>query len=801
MWGVRSVDGDEEAALARVEALTGSKSSLGGDARRARDGWTDLIGVELLLPTRVLGPCVSWVGSLAHRIPCARSKRPERATGDVPRLARARRRCTDRCCSVVLFAFLFGMWSVYQHALKEGNLAKLCLGVLHFPLSAVRDKPFLFWCTPNRNEAFTLLDGICVSQCPSSDREIFYCPGRALPFQVKQYLDAGVVLMLISNRWSCRFGLSKATSTAFTRVRFGYPSTEAFGYCFPTRDLAMLRSVTERTYVFGFTKQVVLAGSAQEPAMGYVFLFVIWYSFEKLVYSFLALAHVLLIGAAAGFLFVSFYPEHNFFQTYFSPEASRICAWGCAAISLILWMLFSILCCQGREALAVTIDSVTATCEVITEIPTMLLQPLVHSAFVVFTLLLLVYGFAWILSTGKVVPQLEPHRHDYMKMMNLEFSQLQWVCIVYWIFGAVWIFEILNALSQLGRPTSSGWSERRRHDCFGRLYHWLFEVGRGVFVLHPEPDAKHGGHTRSCGTSPMHLGSRSREPGDRFRCTSPTEIDLVKPCLKRTCLRGVLSMVNDLVYTDVALHSCGYIEAADNVVRVAASNPLTYAAIKASAITMRVVGVSIIGGCGTFLSYQALSSTELHRQLDLCHCLCAMTTASKNRSGRKAAEDGRPHVLCQSDSCKTIAESISETDHAQKRRAHLSGFVRGMMASGTVVKVASPPYSLTGQEFQDASTMLVTSNILGTTIAAGLICFYVGLAFMMVFYQTTYSLMYCMLLTGDGGQGEELKGREFQTRLPGEKMRKRPSEKDPNVNDLGYDRQMTARGIRVGSSP
>ena len=49
----------------------------------------------------------------------------------------------------------------------------------------------------------------------------------------------------------------------------------------------------------------------------------------------------------------------------------------------------------------------------------------------------------------------------------------------------------------------------------------------------------HGGHTRSWGTSPMHLGSRSREPGDRFRCTSPTEIDLVKPCLKRTCLRGV----------------------------------------------------------------------------------------------------------------------------------------------------------------------------------------------------------------------------------------------------------------------
>ena len=30
----------------------------------------------------------------------------------------------------------------------------------------------------------------------------------------------------------------------------------------------------------------------------------------------------------------------------------------------------------------------------------------------------------------------------------------------------------------------------------------------------------------------------------------------------------VLSMVNDLIYTDVALRSCGYIQAADHVVRV-----------------------------------------------------------------------------------------------------------------------------------------------------------------------------------------------------------------------------------------
>ncbi|CAJ1361935.1 unnamed protein product, partial [Effrenium voratum] len=115
----------------------------------------------------------------------------------------------------------------------------------------------------------------------------------------------------------------------------------------------------------------------------------------------------------------------------------------------------------------------------------------------------------------------------------------------------------------------------------------------------------------------------------------------------------------------------------------AASNPVTYAAIKSSATVMRVVGVTIIAGCGTFLSYQVQSSTALHKQLDLV--------------------------------------------------------------------------------FENASTMLVTSNILGTTIAAGLICFYVALAFMMVFYQTTYSLMYCMLLLGPASA--DAQNTEMQTRF------------------------------------
>jgi len=74
------------------------------------------------------------------------------------------------------------------------------------------------------------------------------------------------------------------------------------------------------------------------------------------------------------------------------------------------------------------------------------------------------------------------------------------------------------------------------------------------------------------------------------------------------CIEQMLSMVNDLVYTDIALRGSGYVEAAQNVVQIVASSPVVYAAIKGSATFVRVLGVTIIGGGGTYLSYQVLSS-------------------------------------------------------------------------------------------------------------------------------------------------------------------------------------------------
>eukprot|EP00440_Ansanella_granifera_P047787 gb/GFBE01051763.1/.p1 GENE.gb/GFBE01051763.1/~~gb/GFBE01051763.1/.p1 ORF type:complete len:641 (+),score=109.81 gb/GFBE01051763.1/:1-1923(+) len=592
-----------------------------------------------------------------------------------------RRKCTDGGCLAILIAFLGCMWYLYSRARAEGNLAKLTHGFdwkgsICGVDEAVREKPLLFWCNPSDGpDDLSLLDGICVQRCPSGPEEFHLCPGPAIPFEVDRYIDAG------RQSQEVMIGMRRNLT-----MKPAYSSVEALGYCFPHENLVLLQKVMERTHVSSLAKQVVLAGQGAVESwqflvivaiacivIGYGFLFIIWYSFDKLMYGLIVGAHLLLVASSLAFLYAGFHPEHNVFRNYFSEPVSRLSAWACSGLAFSVWGLFAALCCYNRDAMAVTIDSVKATCEVISSLPTMLLQPLLQSGVVVSLLLALVYGLAWLLSTGKVVPLGEPMEENGIQIAglhrSLEFTDYQWASIAFWIFGLVWTFETVNALGQfaISHAVVSYVMNQEKECCpmvngyFTGLVFHLGTLAFGGFII---------GCLKIVAALLSFVVSRSRDESG----IQGTVTQILCCCCLCTfvCLEKILTMVNDLVYTDVAVRASGYVEAADNVVRVAASNPVTYASIKASATAVRVLGVTMIGGCGTFASYQVLSSSTFHKELD--------------------------------------------------------------------------------SVFENSSSMLVTSNIMGTTIAAGFICFYVALAFMMVFYQTTYSLMYVMLL-GSGSLG------------------------------------------------
>uniref|UniRef100_A0A7S1LT05 Choline transporter-like protein n=1 Tax=Alexandrium catenella TaxID=2925 RepID=A0A7S1LT05_ALECA len=251
---------------------------------------------------------------------------------------------------------------------------------------------------------------------------------------------------------------------------------------------------------------------------------------------------------------------------------------------------------------------------------------------------------------------------------RLEFSAVGWLTVLSWVFGIVWVMETMNGMGQFAishavvsfaNPTE----QDAMRGCFpvvrgylvGIWYH-LGSIAFGGFVL---------GVLKILAAVLTFLARQARdEAGVRGAIAGA-----VCCCCAQCALvvEQALSMVNDLVYTDIALQGSRYMEAAQNVVRVAASNPAEYALLKGSAMAVRVMGVLAITGASTLLAFQGLASQSLH------------------------------HVL--------------------ERRV-------------------SP----------EAAELLETPSLQGTTVAVAIVSFQISMTFMTVFYQTTHTLTYCMLI-------------------------------------------------------
>jgi len=604
------------------------------------------------------------------------------AVPDSPRVRR--RQCTDLSCAGLLAAFVYGLWAIYSVSKEHGNLDKLTHGydwkgdICGVDLS-VQDSGLLYWCAPGTASpmGLDLLDAICVPRCPTGPETASWCPGEA-----KRY-----------GHWEDQASNTKEVVIGTVRnltIRADYPTVEAFGYCFPKQDIKLLGRIMQETHVSSATKQVFLAchGAVESwrflicvalacTCVGYAFLGVLWFCFSKVVHGLIVGCHLLLLACCGASSYACVHQELNFFTNYFEPHSARTCMWSCTGLAWAVWLLFLAFCCCNRSAIRTTVDSVRQTCEVIAEVPSLLLQPFLHSSAVLSSLLCLLYGFAWLLSTGQVVPDTLPAQEGGLEVEGLQrsirFAGWQWACIGYWVFGIMWVVETMHALGQFAIShavvvrTCIGVSEP-----FPLLHGYsagiVFHLGTLAF----------GGFIVSCLKFVVILLSfLVRQTSDESGAPSLVGRIVCCCCISSVaCVERVLIMVNDLIYTDVALRGAGYVDAANNVVRVGATNPGAYVALKGSVVAVRMLGVSIIGGLGTLLSYQVLASTPLH------------------------------------DSVDTI--------------------------------------------FPSASSMLVTSSILGTTVASGVICLLIGKAFMTVFCQTTHTLMYSKLIgVTDNGDEEQ----------------------------------------------
>lgn len=599
------------------------------------------------------------------------------------------RRCTDSPCLLLLLAFLAGLGYIATHAARHGNVAKLTSGIdwrgrICGVDEGVEEQPLLFWCRPGAGDELQLLDGVCVSSCPTGT-SVRWCPGEARPYSLEnRVVGVGEAKQVVVGTHHLK--VRNAT------LQNDYKTVAALGYCFPS-DNFLLQELLQKTHVAGPTKQLFLAAhgaikswrfllgaSAVSLLLGYAFLFLLWMCFDKLVYIIAGVVHLMLLLAATGCGYMCVHEEYNFFLHWFHANAARLCAASSAGLLLLLWVLVLLLHIHSKDAVSSTVESVNSTCEAIAELPSLLLQPLLHSTVTVVALVALIYGFIWVLSTGKVIPNFEPVQQGGVKVAGLhrtlEFTAVGWLRVLYWVFGTVWILETMNALGQFAishavvsyRHSSL---ERRGKPCFPVLCGYcvgvFFHMGSlafAGFVL---------GALKILAAVLTFLARQARDEAGVRGALARAVCCCCAQCA--LCLEQALSMVNDLVYTDVALQGSRYLEAAENVVRVAASNPAEYALLKGSATAVRIFGVLVITAASTVLAHQSITNAAFKSLVD---------------------------------------ERVSPA----------------------------------------AAAVLETESLQGTLVAVGIISFQIAMTFMTVFYQTTHTLTYCMLI-GDATVGSK----------------------------------------------
>jgi len=456
-----------------------------------------------------------------------------------------------------------------------------------------------------------------------------------------------------------------------------------------SEDLVLLQRVLEQTDASAKLKQfflaihgalwnwkLLLSNAMVCIAIGYGLLFVLEYWFKYLVYGIVVVVHVLCVAGAATLFYAGAMPEHNFFGNYLSESDAQNAAWGTGVAVTVVWILFSLLCCYGQSALTQTIEIVQTSCRIMEEIPTLLLQPLIQSVIVACVSIFLLYGFAWVLSLGDAVPDDEPLHEGFVDISGIhrtiELKDWQWACVVYWLFGYIWICEIVNALGQYAIAHTvviyTCVTKRERcpllHSYYTGLVFHLGTLAFAGFII---------GFLRTIASICAFLARQAHNEPGLHGAVVAALCCCCSTCFG--CIERLMSLINDLTYTDIALKGTSYLTAVENVVMVASSNPITYASVNGATMVVRVLCVTIIGGGGCLLSYQALSSTTFHQDLD--------------------------------------------------------------------------------SVFTGASSMLATSHVLGPTIAAGIICVYIAYSFVVVFYQTANTLLYCVLIGCVSLQGTE----------------------------------------------
>eukprot|EP00930_Biecheleria_cincta_P037568 TRINITY_DN25809_c0_g1_i3.p1 TRINITY_DN25809_c0_g1~~TRINITY_DN25809_c0_g1_i3.p1 ORF type:complete len:672 (-),score=87.52 TRINITY_DN25809_c0_g1_i3:185-2200(-) len=359
----------------------------------------------------------------------------------------AQRRCTDLPCLIVFLAYLAGMGFVTKYALDNGNPRRLTHGFnykgeLCGVDAPVLSKPLTYWC----GAGGVLDDGhpvkldtkfpICVESCPKGFDTEVACLGDEV--------------VKIETEGEEPYVTTKTVITQSSVKQMSYPTMEFSGSDY--KQIAGAFGGLRRCWL-------VLAGAIPFAVIVcYIYLFLLRYmaypaviiSLISLVLSIVSVGVYFMLGEILkGDTLVKWHDTNFLFRMYdaeFASTASKV-------VGIILLVVGCSLACAlaaMREAMQIAIGCVAAACECIFSMPAMLVQPAIEAVCKVTVIMSLLAGLVMLLSTAEMQPEMMDVQGQIVGGLRrtFVFTEEQWGMTIYYVFGMLWLTELLNSLSQ-----------------------------------------------------------------------------------------------------------------------------------------------------------------------------------------------------------------------------------------------------------------------------------------------------------------------------------------------------------------
>jgi len=534
--------------------------------------------------------------------------------------------CTDVCCALIFYAWLGGMGAIQYYAVQNGNLDKLTHGFnwqneICGVTERVRDRPYLFWCPPADGSmtAWNLADGICLPSCPQGENEL--CPGQSSQFHLN--ISDGQGNFIITS------GVNRTTT-----LRATYASTRAAFFCVPDASVesgaalakgfagAMAGTSSITAVVEGIRDSGAFFGGVAVFAilLGYGFLYLLGKFVGILIQILVFIVGIGLMLLGGGFLTLGYCAStpsarcdprmEGMLDDYISRDNIPMVGYGIGGVLSVIFLVYFVMMCCMRSQIHTIIDALHDATNIIKTMPTLVLLPIIQAILKLSVLSGLVFGLCWVVSLGEPSPVVISEAGVNVQGVgrHFTFTDNQFYALCFFSFGCLWLVETISAVGQyvishvvvsesvnhahFSMPLFRGY-----WNCF--KYH-IGTVAFGGFVL--------GVLRFVSAILAVFMKAAKDKEGKQNMCVRIC-CCCCMCCME--CLTDAVELLNELVYTDVAITGVGYMTAAKNVIAMAATNPATYGGVKLATEVLGFLGTFGLTFIGTYIPYQILANPSL----------------------------------------------------------------------------------------------------------------------------------------------------------------------------------------------